>query len=174
MKNKIFYLLLAFVSAVLLLSCMSVSKHLEKSFKKDKQLVAKITRDSFPCITVKSDTLKISDTLYEIIDVKCPENGIDSFETTIAVKVPYKIIEKVFITNNIEDSSKIFEMNSEIIALNVFMSEKDIKILELSTKITEKELIIEKKNKKILWLIFFIFGLSIPYIFRLLKFFKFI
>jgi len=174
MKNKFFYLLVAISAAILLLSCMSASKHLEKSFKKDKMLVAKVTRDSFPCITVKSDTLKISDTLYEVIDVKCPENGIDSFETTVAVKVPYKIIEKVFITNNVEDSSKIFEMNGEIIALNVFMSEKDDQILLLKKDVVNLESKIEKKNKKILWLIFFIIGLSIPYVIRIIKFFKFI
>ena len=58
------------------------------------ELVAEKTRSWFPCVVSFSDTIQRTDTLYDLIEVQCPDtiaHRVDSFETWQAVKVPVYI-----------------------------------------------------------------------------------
>lgn len=106
-------------------SCYTPSKakkDLNKANDKFPDIVAKFTRDQYPCIDKKIDTAYSIDTLYEYINVECPPlfPTIDTFYKTNTlyknkivrqlVAVPQRTIT---ITKSIEDSAKIKLMASD-------------------------------------------------------------
>jgi hypothetical protein len=113
------YLLLA----LCLGSCYTpnkANKELNKANNKYPQLVAKFTREKFPCITKSADTLTTTDTLYQYVDVQCPDTTSQT-DTIYLDKVKTKTIKKLvaipqqtrIINHYIEDSAKIKVMAYE-------------------------------------------------------------
>lgn len=107
-------------------------KQLNKANDKFPDVVAKFTRDQYPCIDKKIDTAYSIDTLYQYINVECPPlfPTIDTFYKTNTlyknrivkqlVAIPQRTIT---ITKSIEDSAKIKLMASE----NKMCSDKLVK-----------------------------------------------
>lgn len=154
---------------IMFASCTSASKHLTKAIQKDKPLVAKVTRDLFPCTIVKADTVSITDTAYEYLNVLCPENRIDSFETAIPVyvkiKVPELVTKTIRVTERFEDSANIYLLKRDISALNSDLAKKDLTINDLTNTV-------QRKNKTLKWLWLIAIALSIPYIIKLVRIVK--
>lgn len=135
---------------VILVSCNSTkqaARHLSKAFKKDAVLVAKVTRDSFPCTGLfNTDTLlKIIDT---VVYIDCPNADTNKIHdtmrsqivTTKFIKVPVKFPVKTTIINRyFEDSAKIKLANNDL-----------SKIGKLKDKYKAKT---ERRGKLILWLL---------------------
>lgn len=154
--------------ASILSSCYSANKaikQVDKALAKYPFIVAKIAQDSFPCNTIRIDTLiSVYDTT---VLVDCPDlpnydlSRIDTFLLTkkVLVRLPVKT---VFVT-------KIVESTARLVLINVQLDSAHNLIRELQKD--EKQLTIEakRKNKLIWWLIAFVVGMSIPY---LIKFFK--
>lgn len=96
---KYLFLLLFFVG------CKSASQLTYKAIEKDRAKVAEITRKEWPCVTVKADTVYKTDSLYDLIEIQCPDSTvyiIDSFETITAIRVPVKIkVPQLTITKTI-------------------------------------------------------------------------
>lgn len=149
-------------------SCSSAEKLTYKAMSKDKAKVAEITRKEWPCTTTNIDTAYKIDTLYDLIEVQCPDTIryiVDSFETVTAVRVPVYIkvpiaspIQTITVTKTIEDSAKIFIINTQLKDCNEDLVKAQNKV--------------HKMGKVIMWLIFIIIGFSIPYIIKLIKFIK--
>jgi glutaredoxin 2 len=169
MNKNLFYLILAVVCVVCLASCKTAAELYNKAKDKNEEKVAELVRKDYPCTAIKVDSVKTIDTLYKTIDVQCPDTiqyRIDSFETSVAVKVPVYIKVKVpeLVTNTItkiittEDTDKINKLTKKL-------TDKDLVIVALEKKI-------EKKNKWIKWLIIVSIALSIPYILKLIKIIK--
>lgn len=169
MKKPIHYLILFITCLWLLLSCMSAGKHLDKAVVKDKPLVAKLTRDLFPCTILKTDTVSITDTAYEFLNVLCPDARIDSFETSIPVyvkiKVPELVTKTIRVTERFEDSAKIYLLNKEISDKEKVLSAKNLTISDLTNTV-------QRKNKTLKWLWLILAALSIPYIIKLVRIIK--
>jgi glutaredoxin 2 len=169
MNKNLFYLILAVVCVVCLASCKTAAELYNKAKDKNEEKVAELVRKDYPSTAIKVDSVKTIDTLYKTIDVQCPDTiqyRIDSFETSVAVKVPVYIKVKVpeLVTNTItkiittEDTDKINKLTKKL-------TDKDLVIVALEKKI-------EKKNKWIKWLIIVSIALSIPYILNLIKIIK--
>lgn len=144
------YILIIFILA----SCNSTkqaAKHLNKAFKKDAALVARVTRDSFPC----TELLK-TDTTFVVTDstvyVDCPDysNISDTIKvhdtmrsqivTTKFIKVPVKLpVKTMYVNRWFEDSAKIKLANNDL-----------TKIVKSRDEYKGKA---ERRGKLILWLI---------------------
>lgn len=156
---------------ILFSSCYTEKKasvSTDKAHDKYPVMVAKKTRDWFPCVKIKADTTIKLDTVYDLIEVQCPDTikyVVDSFETVTAVKVPVYIkvpiaapIQTITVVKTIEDSAKIFVLSDELKQCD---NEKN----KLESKV-------KKRGKVIMWLIFLVIGFCIPYIFKLIKLLK--
>jgi hypothetical protein len=141
-----------FIKLLLLLSitgCYTAKKadrDINKAYDKYPAVVDKFCQTRFPCITVASDTINLSDTSYSYLP--CPEVPIlidtiinDSIQK-IKIYVPKKVISKIVVTKIIEkrikDSAEIFSYQVKLDSSN---KEKD--------KWIEKN---EKKSSIIKWL----------------------
>lgn len=155
---------------IILSSCYTQKKaeeQTDKAHDKYPAMVAKKTRSWFPCVKVKADTAYRTDTLYDLVEVRCPDTiayRVDSFETVTAVKVPVYIkvpiaapIQTITVTNTVEDSAKIFIMSDQI--------------TKCSDSLTAAQNKISHRGKVIKWLIFFLVGLAVPYIIKIVKLF---
>lgn len=175
--------------ALLLCGCYTqkkASEQVNKANDKFPGVVAKLARDKYPCSEVlKPDTAVIwKDTT---IFVDCPDNipsgyyidtsltmpsgfygtsGTLRYDTINSVKVvtlPGKTIrvpvtipsKTVYIDRWYEDSAKL-KLNA-------------IQINDLTVKNAKLENKVDRKETMILWLIFLVIGLSIPYIIRIVK-----
>lgn len=121
-------------------------------------------RTLFPCITIASDTVTVTDTLLDFID--CPEFPgkeyirdtvmIDNVKT-VTVKVPGKVqVKTVTVTQRIEDSAKIKLLTSAI-------SDRDATIADQGATIKKQNKKIVGKNKELwvhrsLWLLLILYG----------------
>jgi len=156
---------------ILFSSCSTekkASKSTDKAYIKYPLMMAKKTRDWFPCVKIKADTTIKLDTVYDLIEVQCPDTisyRVDSFETVTAVKVPVYIkvavpspIQTITVTNTVEDSSNIFILKEEVTKCD---NEKN--------KLEKK---VHKRGKVIMWLIFLVIGFCIPYIIKIIKLLK--
>jgi hypothetical protein len=128
------YILLIFI----LVSCNSTkqaARHLNKAFKKDAALVARVTRDSFPCTELlKTDTTfvvtdstvyvecpdysNISDTMHDTLRSQIfTPSGINSkgnaafIPKRVQIKVPVKTM---YVNRWFEDSAKIKLANNDL------------------------------------------------------------
>ena len=112
-----------YIILILLLSgCYSAEKAVNKALSKDREAVAKITRDAFPCVTTSTQVQ--TDTVYELLEVECPELGNPATVTDTLYKdkvtylkqgrqVVYVPGKTVTVTKKVEDSAKIFLAYSE-------------------------------------------------------------
>lgn len=140
---------------ILLSGCYNAKKaqkQVNKALLEYPDKVATIARDAFPCITVASDTVTVTDTLLDFID--CPEAPgpeyirdtvmIDNIQT-ITVKVPGKTqIKTVTVTQRVEDSAKIKLLSSAI-------ADRDATISDQGATIKKQGKKISRKNKE-LWI----------------------
>jgi len=153
MKIDFKTIIIALLVLVILPSCYNAKKaqkQVNKALLEYPEKVATIARDAFPCITIASDTVRVTDTLLDFID--CPEvpdpeykrdtiviNGVK----TVYVKVPAKVqVKTVTVTNKIEDSAKLK-------VLNKMVQDRDIIISDQSAEIKSKSATISNKNKEI-------------------------
>ena len=93
-SNKLFLIVLGVICLSYLLSCASAEKLTHKAIAKDAHKVQDITRSLWPCIVTDSTVITKYDTLYDFIEVQCPDTiayRVDSFETSTAVRVPYRV-----------------------------------------------------------------------------------
>jgi hypothetical protein len=136
MKTMNKYLLFALV---VLGSCYTpnkANKALNKANDKFPDIVAKFTRDKYPCITKSLDTTYRIDTAYEYIDVDCPDykdsvvirdtiKSVTIFPRTVTKKVKVAVPQQTQIINHyIEDSAKIKIMTSENIKCSDELKDK--------------------------------------------------
>ena len=111
------YLLLALVC----LGSCNTSKHIEKKLNKfdlaHPEVVAKFTRDKYPCIDKPIDTITKIDTAYVDVQVECPPQDtlVVTKNDTIRVKGKSIIVKKkvplpqqtITITKLVKDSAEI-------------------------------------------------------------------
>lgn len=109
---------------ILFTSCNTAEKLTYKAISKDRAKVAEITRKEWPCTTTKADTTYRTDTLYDLIEVQCPDTliRVDSFETAVRVPVYIKVpiqreVRTVTVIKLVEDSAKIFILTANVAAL---------------------------------------------------------
>lgn len=130
--------------SIILFSCQSASKLTYKAISKDKEKVAAITREMFPCGIIARDTTVIIDTVSEFVE--CPESDIitivktDTTTDTIilrkTVKVPVMTPQRtIYITQRYEDSTKIYLMQNEI-------NQKQKSIDKLTNKLHNRKILI--------------------------------
>lgn len=153
---------------LLFTGCKSAEQLYNKAKDKDAVKVAGLARADWPCTTTKQDTTIRTDTVFDIVEVRCPDTvayRVDSFETIEAVKVPVYIkvkmpqeVKTVTIVKQVEDSAKIFILQAQ--------AAKDGQIIE---KLNGT---IKTRGTVIKWLIFLLIGLSIPYIIKLIRLWK--
>jgi len=112
-----------FVISILLASCYTpkkAEKSLNKAFIKQPEVVAKKTRNWFPCIVTQSDTITQRDTSF--IELQCPNDS--SKKDTIYLNGKTKIITnskiialpstKIYVTKYIKDSANEFLVQQSI------------------------------------------------------------
>lgn len=147
------WLFLLAVAVIILPSCYNAKKaqkQVNKALLEYPDKVATIARDAFPCITIASDTVRVTDTLLDFID--CPENPLPEYKRdtivingvkTVYVKVPAKVqVKTVIVTNKIEDSAKLKVLNKMVV-------DRDKIILDQSAELKSKSTKIANKNKEI-------------------------
>ena len=130
---------------LILFSCSTPEKLVNKALSKDRAKVAEITRAEFPCVDLKVDTVTVTDSLYEFVE--CPEETSDyaparidtltvNGETvyrTRTVKVPVLVTGKThYITKTVEDSAKIYLLSNDL-------SKKDKTINDLTNKVQKQK-----------------------------------
>lgn len=146
------YLILA-LTATTIWSC-NPSKKLDKLNKKHPELLANFCRDTFPCVTLKIDTLIKYDTNYTAIKFKdwdsIPTDTIWlSHSRTQLINKPVYIAtrsEIKTIVKLIKDSAQIKACELELNAVN----KKLIESTALNTKLQNK---LTGRNSAIMWLI---------------------
>lgn len=111
-------------------------KDLKKANKEYPDITSNFLRLKYPCIFNK-DTIVLNDTLYEFLEIQCPN---DSIIDTISIKdkpkidksKPYKILRvyspiKTKIIK-VEDSSKLFTLSEELLKCSVDKKESSDKL----------------------------------------------
>jgi hypothetical protein len=143
------YLLITLVAFFLawLTGCSTPEKLVTKAYKKDPVYVADWTRTKFPCVTGDSVVTMQTDTVYDFIELECPEYFImplqgDSFKIHAEVKpktlttgrfIPTKFsiprpVQTITITKKVEDSAKIFLMQNAVAKCDNLNKELTIKL----------------------------------------------
>jgi hypothetical protein len=159
--------ILYILALLLLTGCYNAKKaqkQVNKALLEYPDKVATIARDAFPCITTASDTVTVTDTLFDFID--CPEapgpeyvrdTVVISGIKTVTVKVPGKTqVKTVTVTQRIEDSAKIKLLTSAI-------ADRDQQIDENKSEIKKQDKKISRKNKELwvhrsLWFLLILYG----------------
>lgn len=133
--------------AITTLSC-NPSKKLDKLNAKHPELLAKFCRDTFPCVTIKIDTIKEIE--FEYINIDCP--GYDKKDTILITKyvkgsafIKYEKKTNTII-KTIKDSAEIRACELELNAVNKKLNESTALNTKLQNKITGR-------NSAIMWLI---------------------
>ena len=136
MKTMNKYLLFALV---VLGSCYTpnkANKALNKANDKFPDVVAKFTRDKYPCITKSLDTTYKVDTTYEYVNVDCPDyttpviirdtiKSVTILPKTVTKQVRVAVPQRTQTINHyIEDSAKIKVMASENIKCSEDLKDK--------------------------------------------------
>lgn len=134
---------------ILLSGCYNAKKaqkQVNKALLEYPDKVATIARDAFPCITVASDTVTVTDTLLDFID--CPEapgpeyirdTVMTNNVKTVYVKIPGKVqVKTVTVTQRIEDSAKIKLLSSAIADRDATISDQGATIKKQGKKIARK------------------------------------
>ncbi len=161
--NKLLFAYILFLACIIcLFSCKTTEQSFNAGYKKNPVKMAELTRKIFPCIVTANDTIKQIDTLYDLVEVKCPDSiayRVDSFETSYAVRVPVyiktqvpRVRETVTHTIRIEDSAKIFFLLNNLEVKDGVIEDQQQSIIQQGKKIT-------KKNKRLTWLYIIIAGL---------------
>lgn len=131
-------------------------KDLHKAHQNYPDTVAALTRAWFPCITTASDTISKIDTLYDFIQLECPEYDINEpksgkVDTIYKDKPPVNFLIPTrspagtrpvivglnkypttkYITQKVEDSAKIFLMQRQVSDYQATVVERDATIKEV-------------------------------------------
>lgn len=160
---RVFKLLIA---VLLLGGCYSqfkATKQVGKALAHYPQIVAKIALDSFPCDVIRIDTLiSIRDSIIECLPVENFNTKVDTLKLTkkVFIKLPYKT---VYITKVVESTAKLTIINAHLDSVKNAICELQKSKNELTGKVA-------RKNKVIYWLIALIVGISIPYLFRIVRY----
>lgn len=142
------------LAAIALFSCYDTkkaTKQTNRALLNYPAVVATIARNSFPCISLKSDTTITQ--IDTVVIVDCPdfsETVHDTLRINKTIKVPITLpIRTISVLKIVEDSAKIKILQSII-------DTRDATIIKLQATIADSERKIETKNKWIIGL-----GLSI-------------
>jgi len=156
------------VAVLLLGSCYTqfrAVKQVNKALAHYPKIVAKIALDSFPCDLIRIDTvISVRDTSVECIPIEnfTTLSQIDTIIVTkkLFVKLP---IRTTYITRIVESTAKLVIMKASLDS-----AQNAIRKLQINNQsLTEK---VGRKNKAIYWLIAFLVGISIPYLFRVVRY----
>lgn len=118
------------------------NKALNKAYNKQKNEVAKFTRNKFPCIVTASDT--IYNTEYDFVEIECPDQQ-DGVKDTVYLtnNVKTKIVQKtkdktialpqktITIIQKVEDSAKLY-------VLQTANKDCSAKVEKLTNKVTKR------------------------------------
>ena len=115
-------MIMAMISIVGCYTLNKALKGLKKANYKHPAVVAEFTRQLFPCINGKVDTIVKVDTTYEFIEIACPDVQNDIDTTIITKHNPIRFVTKkvlipsktIYITKKVEDSAKISILTAEI------------------------------------------------------------
>lgn len=113
------------MAMISLVSCYTQNKALKavkKANFKHPEVVADFTRQNYPCIDGRIDTVVKYDTSYEFIEVNCNDAGDLPDMATNGVVTKFRYITKkvmipsktIYITKKIEDSAKISILTAQI------------------------------------------------------------
>lgn len=113
------------VGMISLASCYTQNKALKavkKANFKHPEVVAEFTRQNYPCIDGRIDTLVKYDTSYEFIEIDCGDAGPQVDTPIIMIQTKFRYITKkvaipsktVYITKKVEDSAKISILTAQI------------------------------------------------------------
>jgi hypothetical protein len=155
------------VAVSLLGGCYTQSravKQVNKALGSYPQIVARIALDSFPCNTIRIDTIiSVRDTIVECEPVEnfTTLSQIDTIYGTkkVFIKLP---IQTTYITRIVESTAKLTIINAQLDSVNNVIRELQKSKDELSGKV-------DRKNKVIWWLIGLLLLLSIPLVIRIFK-----
>lgn len=126
------------------------SKRIAKIAQRNPQIIAKNCKKEYPCITVKSDTIR--DSIDNIIFVECDSIiRTDSLIEYVPVKVIKKVnvpSETIIVTKTIKDSAEIYLFKDSISDLNKQLKDAQIRINKQSDTIDSQRKIIAHKGKE--------------------------
>jgi len=201
-KTIIFYVVLVITSCLLLASCYTNKKAAEqvnKAIDKKPLVALPIFRGKFPCVVTGVTTtydssayLASVDSVKQLADFyKALMDGIEPTYITKYDTVYLKecanyikdidrlkrlmIIQEKFNKELFEKTvtaPPVIEKKREQVEDSSIVTELDLKLTEALKKVDELRAKNDRKGKTINWLIFFLIGLSIPYILKAIKFFK--
>ena len=160
---RVFKLLIA---VLLLGGCYSqfkATKQVDKALAHYPQIVAKIALDSFPCDVIRIDTLiSVRDSIIECLPIENFTTIVDTLVITkkVFAKLP---IKTTYITKVVESTAKLTIINAHLDSVNNAIYE----LQKVKDELTGK---VARKNKVIYWLIALIVGISIPYLFRIVRY----
>jgi hypothetical protein len=137
---------------LIVFSCSTPEKLVNKALSKDRAKVAEITRAEFPCVDLKVDTLYKTDTTFDWIEVNTNEyeQGRDTVIQNNIYQPTRTIHKTAYITKKVEDSAKIFLMQNHIEKINhqyekqladssAAIKKKDAEIVKLESKIEKQK-----------------------------------
>ena len=128
-KHYIFLIVTIIVAIIVLCTSCYGPKQADKAINKAMahypEKVAALARKEWPCTTTKADT--VVDYKDSVVYVDCPDTSKvvhDSLVEYVAVKKIIKVpvhlpVETRYITTKIEDSAKIFLLNSKLIEADI-------------------------------------------------------
>jgi hypothetical protein len=154
------------IAALLLGGCYSpykAAKQVNKALYSYPQIVAKIALDSFPCDVIRIDTIiSVRDSIVEC-------SPIENFSTlmqsdTVIKKIFVKLpVKTMYITKTVESTAKLTIINASLDSITKVTTS----VKKTNEHLTSK---ISRKNKVIFWLIVLLFGASIPFIIRVVRY----
>ena len=161
------------VAVILLGSCYTqfkATKQVGKALARYPQIVAKIALDSFPCNVIRIDTfISVRDSIIECIPIENFTTMVDTLPPTLYPTLYPKInkygmakVKTFYITRTVESTAKLVIIKASLDSAHNAICELQKSNDELIGKVG-------RKNKAIYWLIAFLVGLSIPYLFRIFK-----
>jgi ketopantoate hydroxymethyltransferase len=138
---------------LILFSCSTPEKLVNKALSKDRAKVAEITRAEFPCVDIKADTLYKTDTTFDWIEVNTPNDYEQGKDTIIQNNIyqPTRTIHKTaYITKKVEDSAKIYLLGAQMDSMkgkhekqladsSAAIKKRDAEIVKLEGKIEKQK-----------------------------------
>ena len=141
--------LLSLLSIVILISsCTTPAKKLQKAYNNDPVAVAKFCRDKFPCLQIANDT--IINTEYQYLEVKCDNDTITNTDTLFITGKPktYTITKTKFIATPSKTITitRLIKDSAEVNVLEMRLNECSENSVEVRNKL-------DRKNDWIKWLL---------------------
>lgn len=136
---------------IMISSCMSPAKHLNKAYDKSPVDVAKFCKDKFPCITNHIDT--VTKVEYDFVEVACP--GQDTVKSTDTLFIPVNAKPKTYILTKTKFIASPVQTRDIITVVkdSALISYYQGTVSRLETENKKLYIKLDKKNDFIKWLI---------------------